>query len=46
MLTKADMIDIMNQYIAPLYQIIGGFIALCIIVAAVLLVIKPFIRRI
>lgn len=45
-LTKSELIDVMNTYIAPLYHFVGGVCAVIVIVAAIILVIKPFIRHI
>ena len=46
MLTKADLIDVMNMYITPFYQLIGGALAILVIAFAVVLIVKPFIRRV
>ena len=45
-MTKQEMIEVMDMYIAPLYQILGGIAALLVIVAAWYLVIFPFLRKV
>lgn len=45
-LTKQDMIELLDKYISPIYHIIGAVCALIVIVAAIILIIKPFIKRI
>lgn len=44
-LTKAELIDVMNTYVTPLYHLIGGILALITIAFALWLIIWPFIRR-
>lgn len=45
-LTKTQLIEVMDMYIKPIYTIIGSVCALFVIACAVILVIKPFIKRI
>lgn len=45
-ITKTELIDVMNTYVAPIYHIIGAACAALVIIAAIVLVIKPFIKRI
>lgn len=45
-ITKAELIDVMNTYIQPIYHIIGAVCAFLVIAAAIVLVIKPFMKRI
>ena len=44
--TKAEMIEVMDIYFVPLFQILGGIAAVVIIALAYYLVIVPFLRRI
>lgn len=43
-MTKADMIEVMNIYIAPLYYILGAALAVIIITLAVIVFLKPWMR--
>lgn len=43
-MTKADMIEIMDMYISPLYYIIGSALAVIVIGLAVVVFIKPWMR--
>lgn len=45
-MTADELRLVLNDYFAPLYQIIGAGLAVIIIALAIFLVIKPFIRRI
>ena len=44
--TKLEMIEVMNIYFIPLFQILGGIAAIVIIALAYYLVIVPFLRKI
>jgi len=44
-LTKAELIEVMDTYIKPFYDILGGALAFLVIAAAVYLVIIPLIPR-
>jgi hypothetical protein len=44
--TKSEMIEVMNIYFVPLFQILGGIAAVIVIALAYYLVIAPFLRRI
>lgn len=45
MITKEEMIEVMDQYFEPLFIILGGIAAVAIIAAAVWLVIVPFMNK-
>jgi hypothetical protein len=45
MLTKAELIEVMDIYIRPFYWILGGIAAVVVILCACYLVISPFLRR-
>lgn len=45
-ITKDEMRELFMEFIEPIYQLIGGGLAVIILVLAVILVIKPFIRRV
>ena len=45
-MTKLEMIEVMNIYFIPLFQILGGIAAIVIIALAYYLVIVPFLRKI
>jgi len=44
-MTKAEMIEVMDIYIKPLYQIGGAICALIMILIAYYLVLRPFMRK-
>lgn len=46
MLTKSELIEVMDAYIKPFYYLIGGTIAVIVIAFAIWLVLWPFLRRI
>lgn len=39
-------IEVLNQYFDPIFKLIGAGIAVLVIALAIILVIKPFIRKI
>lgn len=43
-MTKADMIEIMDMYVAPLYYILGAALAVIVITLAVIVFLKPWMR--
>lgn len=45
MLTKAELIEVMEMYVKPLYEIIGGIAAFIVISLAAYLVLGRFMRR-
>lgn len=45
-ITKQEMLEVLHYFFDPIFQFIGGALAFIVIAAAVILVIKPFIRRI
>lgn len=44
-MTKEEFTEVMHQFFDPIYQMIGGTLAFIIIGLAVMLVVKPFIRK-
>lgn len=44
-ITKEELIEVLDMYFDPLFQLIGAGIAVLIIGSAILLFIKPFMRR-
>jgi len=44
-MTKQEMIEVMDIYFRPIYEILGGLAAVFVITVAILLSIKPFIRK-
>lgn len=45
-ITKAEMIEVLDRYFTPIFQILGGIAAVIVIGAACYLVLRPFIRRV
>lgn len=45
MITQAELHETLDYYFEPLFQMIGGGLALVVVALAVIFVIKPFIRR-
>lgn len=45
-ITKSELIEVLNTYITPLYQVIGATCAGVVLVLAVFVVIRPFMKRI
>lgn len=45
MITKIEMIEVMDLYFEPLFKILGGLAAIAIIFLAYWLVIIPFMER-
>lgn len=45
-ITKLELIEVMDTYVQPVYQMIGGLCAIAICVGAILLIIKPLMKRI
>lgn len=46
MMTKDEFTEVMHYFFDPLFQLIGGGLAVIIILLALLLVIRPFVRRV
>lgn len=44
-MTKEEMIEVMEIYVQPLYNIIGAAVALFVLIFAIWFVLVPFIRR-
>jgi len=44
-MTKEEMIEVMEIYIAPLYQILGALCALAMVLTAYYFVIRPIMRK-
>lgn len=44
-MTKEELIEVLDIYITPLYNLIGAALAVVMLFAVVYLVIKPFIGR-
>lgn len=45
MITKTELIEVLDIYITPLYKLIGAGVALLIIVFVLWLVIWPFLKK-
>lgn len=45
MLTKQELIEVLDIYIAPIYNMIGAAVALFVGLVAVWFVLVPFIRK-
>jgi len=45
MLTKGELIEVLDIYIRPFYWIIGGLAALLVIFIACYIIVWPFLRR-
>ncbi len=45
MISKQDLVEVLHHYIAPLYMILGGILAIVVIGAAVYIVLAPLIKR-
>lgn len=45
-LTKNELVEVLSDYITPLYQVIGAACAALVILLAVIVVILPFMKRI
>lgn len=46
MITKQELIEVLDIYVAPLYQIAGGIAALAVLSAAWFVVIRPFVKQV
>lgn len=44
-MTKNEMIEVMDIYVAPIYNLIGAALAVLVIGFAFYIVVLPFIRR-
>lgn len=44
-LTKTELIEVLDLYIAPIYQIIGAGVAFLLLLITVIFILKPFIRK-
>lgn len=45
-MTKEEFIEVMHMFFDPIYQMIGAGLALIVISLAIMLVIRPFVRRV
>lgn len=45
MMTKAEMIEVMEIYVKPIYELMGSILAAIVIIAAVYFVIYPFMQK-
>lgn len=45
-LTQAELVEALHYFFDPIFQMIGGALAVIVIVLAIVFVLKPFIRRI
>ena len=45
-ITKQELIEVMNTYVEPVYHLIGGMCAIAVCAGAIILIIKPLIKRI
>lgn len=45
-ITKSEMIEVLDMYFIPIFQMVGGLLAVIVILLAFAFVIKPFIKRI
>lgn len=45
MITKEELIEVLDSYFEPLFQIAGAALAFLVISFAVFVVIRPFIRK-
>lgn len=46
MITKQELIDVLNMYFTPLFWVLGAVCAVLVIGAACYVVIRPFVRRV
>jgi len=44
-ITKSELIEVLDIYIAPFYQLIGGILAIVVGIFAIWFVIIPWTRR-
>lgn len=46
MITKQELIEVLDMYFTPIFWIAGSVAAVIVISLAIIMVIKPFMRRV
>ncbi len=46
MITKTELIEVLDMYFTPIFQIAGAICAIFVLALACFIVIRPFVRRV